>query len=424
MHAISKGQLERINSLSTDTSDTMFSIHRRLAQYPELKHIFFIPCDSHGLQLLIKNVLGLPSFKAILEKGQKIAKVFKKSPLQLARLRVLQQEIYGQHRSLCLSVITRWGTQYRLVESVLNSKDALRRFATTFHGEKLNKATSQACQFIDDLDLAFWPALERLRELLQPLDEAVRMSESDKSHLGHVIHRWDTIKQHLTAFSRYYPELADFMKPDGAFADRYGRQVHSIHVAARYLNPINRQLNHELHTNPLYREALFEFFARYSASPEDAKQLRVEYIYFINQYNIFNQNEPCWEHQDDPKEFWLIASLSSKYLAPLCLRIFNAPCNSVSSERAFPIQNLIHSKLRNKLQPAKIDKLTFIYMNSRVLKSDFKNAASNTSRSSPYDLSEEQLVQMEDELFSDEESKEKEGIEEDFDDFNIPRLDT
>ena len=155
MHAISKGQPERINNLSTDTCDTMLSIHRRLAQYPELKHIFFIPCDSHGLQLLVKNILGLPSFKAILEKGQKIVKAFKKSPLQLARLRVLQQEIYGQHRSLCLSVITRWGIQYRLIESVLNSKDALRRYATIFRGEKLNKTISQACQFIDDLDLTF-----------------------------------------------------------------------------------------------------------------------------------------------------------------------------------------------------------------------------------------------------------------------------
>ena len=63
----------------------------------------------------------------------------------------------------------------------------------------------------------------------------------------------------------------NFMKSDEVFADRYDRQVHFIHVATHYLNSINRQLNYELYTNPRYRETLFEFFTRYSASLENAK---------------------------------------------------------------------------------------------------------------------------------------------------------
>ena len=35
-------------------------------------------------------------------------------------------------------------------------------------------------------DWAFWSSLESLRELLQPLDEALKMSEAGGSHLGHV----------------------------------------------------------------------------------------------------------------------------------------------------------------------------------------------------------------------------------------------
>src|SRR5579859_5159335 len=100
MNDICQGRHSRLNSLSTDTCETMLSVHRQLRQYPELKHLFFIPCDSHGLQLLVKDVLTLPVFKPIIEKAQSIAKAFKKSPLQLARLCILQEEIYSHHKSL------------------------------------------------------------------------------------------------------------------------------------------------------------------------------------------------------------------------------------------------------------------------------------------------------------------------------------
>ena len=154
MNDICQGRLERLNSLSTDTCETMLNTHRQLRQYPELKHLFFIPCDSHGLQLLIKDVLSFSIFKPIIEKAQSIVKAFKKSPLQLAHLCNLQEEIYGCRKSLCLSVITRWGTQYRLVESVLNSKDALRRYLTA-RSDTDKPLPYNALEYIDNIDLTF-----------------------------------------------------------------------------------------------------------------------------------------------------------------------------------------------------------------------------------------------------------------------------
>lgn len=49
MNEISEGNLLRINSLATDTCQTMFSTWGFLREMPELKHCFFIPCDSHGI---------------------------------------------------------------------------------------------------------------------------------------------------------------------------------------------------------------------------------------------------------------------------------------------------------------------------------------------------------------------------------------
>jgi hypothetical protein len=46
---ISNNDLAKINSISTDTCPTMFVTWSLLSVMPDLKHCFFIPCDSHGI---------------------------------------------------------------------------------------------------------------------------------------------------------------------------------------------------------------------------------------------------------------------------------------------------------------------------------------------------------------------------------------
>jgi hypothetical protein len=47
------GDLSLVNSLATDTCNTMKSTWEKLGQDERLKNCFFVPCDSHGIQLLI-----------------------------------------------------------------------------------------------------------------------------------------------------------------------------------------------------------------------------------------------------------------------------------------------------------------------------------------------------------------------------------
>ena len=42
--------------------------------FVECKHCLFIPCDSHGIKLLIKDLLQTPLFQDTLQKAQKIVK--------------------------------------------------------------------------------------------------------------------------------------------------------------------------------------------------------------------------------------------------------------------------------------------------------------------------------------------------------------
>jgi len=89
--ALSNGDLSLINSLTMDTCALMFAMWLELQRFPDLKYCLFIPCDSHGIQLLIKDLLLLPAFKDILKKAQIIVTVFHHSLLQYAHLREYQR---------------------------------------------------------------------------------------------------------------------------------------------------------------------------------------------------------------------------------------------------------------------------------------------------------------------------------------------
>ena len=54
MEEVATTGLQRVNSLATDTCATMQKVWRLLEKEEKLRHVSFVPCDAHGLQLLIK----------------------------------------------------------------------------------------------------------------------------------------------------------------------------------------------------------------------------------------------------------------------------------------------------------------------------------------------------------------------------------
>lgn len=118
---ITQGQLERISSLSTDTCSTQRAVWKRIHELEEFKHILTIPCDAHGLQLIIKDLLdpGKDEENRIIDTELRqfyksftsIISHFSKAPKQYGILRKRQMRILKKHIALAAAGITRWGTQ-------------------------------------------------------------------------------------------------------------------------------------------------------------------------------------------------------------------------------------------------------------------------------------------------------------------------
>src|SRR5438046_243809 len=159
------------------------------------------------------------------------------------------------------------------------------------------------------------------------------MSESGKSHLGHVLDRWKDILKHLQVNKIEFKELEDFLS-EGTFAQRYNRQVLPIHIAAYYLMPSKTLYNirNDDRAIPLkFEQQVTGFFRRYSSSEADAKVLICEFVCFRAQQTPFEPARCCWEQWDKPKLFWEAAAGLTKFLSPLAIRLFSTPVNSVAS---------------------------------------------------------------------------------------------
>jgi hypothetical protein len=109
------GQPLRINSYATDTENKMRAVYTILSSSDYFKHVFWIPCNSHGLQLLMRNIAKLPWFAEVFETASAVVNYFHRSNKQVTMLRHHQMREYKRHYSITLSVITRWGTQVSML---------------------------------------------------------------------------------------------------------------------------------------------------------------------------------------------------------------------------------------------------------------------------------------------------------------------
>jgi hypothetical protein len=156
------------------------------------------------------------------------------------------------------------------LQSLLNNKEALQEY-TELYDDKLPYDVYPLIK-----SRSFWFRVEGLRELLRPLNVALKMSESHGTHLGHVLDRWKNILSHLLKMQKDYPSLTDFVQTKrelGGYSYRYERQVRPIHIVAFYLSPENIA-----HQPPdAHERTIFDFLDEYT--PLDKRvQVREEYI--------------------------------------------------------------------------------------------------------------------------------------------------
>ena len=313
----SKYDLSRVSSLTTDTCATMRSTWLGLEAVDELSHVLFIPCDSHGLQLLIKDLLDQPRIAEVMTMAQTIVYAFHRAKKQYAILRSKQEK----PSALLLAVITRWGTQLMLVTSILQCKSALFAWVGDPKAQMGAKKGENSLSSIIT-DHTFWTDLSSIEQIIRPIHNAQKMSESDGSVLSKVVPRWLKLEVELRQLTNVYPTLmGEFMSPGGPFVKRAKKQIIDIHYTALLLDPISLlKRPGQLDVDRGIR------FLLGRCKEEDKKGVHNSFLEFRTRGGVFGSSHPATLHHDNPIAFWksYLFDETHSLLSRLSIRIFEA----------------------------------------------------------------------------------------------------
>jgi hypothetical protein len=127
LQEITKQRMKRVNSISTDTCETMMKTARLLQVLLSLSHTFMIPCDPHGIQLLIQDICKFSWYQKVVKQANEIVTHFKSSKKQYQILKELQREYYtNQFLILIMVCNTRWETYSNEFRHLLKILKALK----------------------------------------------------------------------------------------------------------------------------------------------------------------------------------------------------------------------------------------------------------------------------------------------------------
>jgi hypothetical protein len=365
---IMDNDFSRWASTSTDTCTTMLAFADRFEQNPETKHVIAVPCDSHGLQLLIQDILLRPCIKMFWNEATDVIAAFKKAPKQYHHLRLEQEKRYKTRKNVIVAGKTRWGTQVGALQSLENTKEALREFAFRRDVDIKHK---------DKIILATWWANNTdLLAILEPIHELQKMSEDNKANISYVLPRWLQVELHLIDIANspnifakdireYLDEVGTEMKGNRkvekrGWTRRKNRQLRPIHTAAYFLHPDNYHV-------PITTEQKAQLQKDFKRFTPDYNKALEQFLDFRDRTNSFGEAGGSWELTKNPVLFWRYLQSSAPELSLFARKVLTVIANSVPSERAFSTMNYIHSKTRNRLDLIRTDKLQFIFMNIRAL---------------------------------------------------------
>lgn len=192
------------------------------------------------------------------------------------------------------------------------------------------------------------------------------MSETDRSDLGGLTERWNTIFKEWKELEISIPSV-NWAQLMTIFKARKDTQATPETYVAWCLDPRTRS-----NTEPYDVDMVAAFIGKHCglSTAQECYDIQLRIMQFRRGEDIFRIPIHAGDWINNPYHFWL--RMSAQYpdciLVKPALRLFSCLANSVPSERSFSHQNYIHNKVRNRLDQEVVDKLTFVYYNSRALK--------------------------------------------------------
>ena len=306
--------------------------------------------------------------KTIFESAIRLCRFVTVSPLRLSKIRAYQRDLLGKPYSFLTGTLTRWGSQFKTLTSLIRSNAALDAYATeVFELMQRGEIKGQEKTVLEPhirkiLREEFWAELTMIRDLLQPLDNAICSSESDRSDISKVVVRWAEVEDEWRRLQFRRPQLP-WDEIWAVFAARKCRQITKINRLAFALDPCLHPLSEECYNESL--TLVSEIGNQMGCMPQIAR----DFAQFRSRQGSFRAENIEWTMVSDPRTFWhSYHNRGRRELSLLAGRVFGCIATAVPAERSFSAMKHIKNKYANRLTTARLDQLLFMYINTRVMK--------------------------------------------------------
>lgn len=355
---------KRILAVVTDCGKNMIYAQKRIAE--TLPHIAQINCATHVMNLLINDLIKLPTLFAVISSVKCIVKEICMSKVKLGKFIKAKNAFNNELReknltTLCANLYipsdTRWYGVQLMLRKVLRAKSVLERLAIDTESE-LTEENRRKTK--NDL---FWVNLSKVKAFLQPLVDAIAELESDSATIS------DTLEQFMK-LSLFFNEqnLENSGLPETERNQAVANYKHrcsskfltKFHYLANYLDP--RYNGNCFSSNEIevlkVKNTLLEYAENLNiVTDEVSKEALADALSeFRNNEGLFSS--PLLSKRK-ALSFWKFVKgfENSKGLATIAIRLLSIPASSASVERSFSLQGRLHSKDRNRIGEKKIEML-------------------------------------------------------------------
>ena len=181
-----------------------------------------------------------------------------------------------------------------LVTSVLCYKSALFAWLGDPRAQIGKKGENKLSNII--IDHSFWNDLSAIKQIIRPIYDAQKMSESDNSTLSKVVLCWQKLEIELCQLSIIYLSLIrGFVQPGGPFLIWLQKQTTELHFAALLLDPVS------LLKEPAQVEidTAIRFLLK-RCNKDNTKEVHKSFFEFCSYSSVFGASHPALMHYDNP----------------------------------------------------------------------------------------------------------------------------
>ncbi|KAI5613877.1 zinc finger BED domain-containing protein 1-like [Silurus asotus] len=350
---------QKVFALVTDNAANMKVAWALVEEtYP---HITTIGCAAHALNLLLSDIMALNTMNTLYKTAKQVVK-YVKDKQEASAIYLSKQKEKNKNTTLKLPSITQWGGVVIMYASLLEGKESLQEMAIS-QTAAIESAITRI--LIDDV---FWERVTSSLTILKPIAAAIAKIEGENATLSDVKCLFADLKEEiLTVLPTSLLLQAEETAVVRSMEKHQEFCMKSIHAAAYMLDP-------------KYEKSILtaeEINGAYSVISAMSHHLGLDEGEVFSSLAKYCTKQGLWEWdgiwqscQHLSASTWWKGLCGSEALATVASIILQIPPTSAASERNWSLFRNTHTKVRNRLTNARVEKLVAIQANLRLFEPD------------------------------------------------------